>query len=73
MDEIKQKRTARRAAVAAFAVAFGLVAYTCVADRSAPAGQAPIAELTSPAFDQFKEEFNRAAGQVRLVVLLSPT
>ncbi|PYR89115.1 MAG: hypothetical protein DMF84_25780 [Acidobacteria bacterium] len=57
--------------VLAIVVAF--FAYTNFADRSTPAGQAPLVEVTQQTFDEFKSEFNRARGQVRVIALLSPT
>ena len=38
-----------------------------------PAGQPPLASLTSANFDQFRTTFNAASGEVRIVLLLSPT
>jgi len=38
-----------------------------------PAGQPPLASLTSVNFDQFRTAFNTASGAVRIVLLLSPT
>jgi hypothetical protein len=38
-----------------------------------PAGQPPLASLTSANFDQFRTAFNAASGEVRIVLLLSPT
>jgi len=38
-----------------------------------PAGQPPLVSLTSQNFDQFRTAFNAASGEVRIVVLLSPT
>jgi len=38
-----------------------------------PAGQPPLAALTSANFDQFRTAFNAVSGEVRIVLLLSPT
>lgn len=38
-----------------------------------PAGQPPLVSLTSRNFDQLRAEFNAASGEVRIVLLLSPT
>lgn len=38
-----------------------------------PAGQPPLAALTSANFEQLRKAFNAAAGNVRIVLLLSPT
>jgi hypothetical protein len=38
-----------------------------------PAGQPPLVSLTSSNFDQLRTAFNEASGEVRIVLLLSPT
>jgi len=38
-----------------------------------PAGQPPLVSLTSGNFDQLRTAFNAASGEVRVVLLLSPT
>lgn len=38
-----------------------------------PAGQPPLVSLTSTSFDQVRTAFNAASGEVRIVLLLSPT
>jgi hypothetical protein len=38
-----------------------------------PAGQPPLVALTSANFDQLRAAFNAASGEVRIVLLLSPT
>jgi len=38
-----------------------------------PAGQPPLASLTEANFDQFRIAFNAGSGEVRIVLLLSPT
>jgi len=38
-----------------------------------PAGQPPLVSLKSTNFDQIRAAFNRASGEVRIVLLLSPT
>jgi hypothetical protein len=38
-----------------------------------PAGQTPLASLTPTNFDQLRAAFNAASGEVRIVLLLSPT
>jgi hypothetical protein len=40
---------------------------------SVPAGQPPLVSLTSTNFDQLRAAFNAASGEVRIVLLLSPT
>jgi hypothetical protein len=38
-----------------------------------PAGQHPLVFLTSSNFDQLRTTFNASSGDVRVVLLLSPT
>jgi hypothetical protein len=38
-----------------------------------PAGQPPLVSLTSSNFDLLRTAFNGASGDVRIVLLLSPT
>lgn len=38
-----------------------------------PAGQPPLISLTERNFDQLPTAFNAASGEVRIVLLLSPT
>jgi hypothetical protein len=38
-----------------------------------PAGQPPLVSLTSANFDQLRAAFNATSGEVRVVLLLSPT
>ncbi len=40
--------------------------------RTAP-GQPPLTELNAAALDQLRADFNAAADQPRMIVLLSPT
>jgi hypothetical protein len=41
--------------------------------ETVPAGQPPLVSLTSSSFDQLRTAFNAATGEVRIVLLLSPT
>jgi hypothetical protein len=41
--------------------------------QTVPAGQPPLLSLTSSNFDQLRTAFNGASGDVRIVLLLSPT
>jgi hypothetical protein len=60
-------------------LAFSLAASACTTDRSPPAGGTPDAappevHVTSlQDLSQLRDRFNEDAGQVRLVLLLSPT
>ena len=38
-----------------------------------PAGQPPLVELERSGIDELKQAFNAAAGQTRVLVMLSPT
>lgn len=38
-----------------------------------PTGQPPLLSLTSSNFEQMRTAFNSASGEVRIVLLLSPT
>ncbi len=60
-------------------LAFALAASACISDRSPPAGGTPDAappevRVTSlQDLSELRDRFNEDAGQVRLVLLLSPT
>jgi hypothetical protein len=41
--------------------------------KGTPPGQPPLTSLTQNNFDQFKNDFNAAGDEARLVLLLSPT
>ena len=56
--------------VAALAVAAW---YFYAGGHAAPASQPPLAELTSQSIEALRSDFNRAADEVRVVLLLSPT
>jgi hypothetical protein len=42
-------------------------------EQEVPAGQPTLSYLTSENFDQLRAAFNKASGDVRIVLLLSPT
>jgi hypothetical protein len=66
----------RRGAVIAgvlVTIVLAFVGYANLADHSTPQGQPPLAHVTPQTFDEFKSEFNRSRGQVRVIALLSPT
>ncbi|OFW06760.1 MAG: hypothetical protein A3H96_13925 [Acidobacteria bacterium RIFCSPLOWO2_02_FULL_67_36] len=56
--------------VVAIAAAFGYVRF---ASHDAPAGQLPLAYLDPASLATVKADFNRAASETRIIVLLSPT
>ena len=51
----------------------GAVAYVGFATHDAPAGQPPLAYLDLSSLAALKADFNRAADETRLIVLLAPT
>ncbi|HXJ03467.1 MAG TPA: hypothetical protein VNH65_00090 [Candidatus Acidoferrum sp.] len=61
-----------------FLAAFGIVALVAVGWRfyggeAVPLGQPPLVSLTPTKIDQLRAAFNKASGDVRIVLLLSPT
>jgi hypothetical protein len=54
-------------------VVLALIARYYLTGHRVPAGQPPLAELTSDSVDSLKADFNRSADGVRIVLLLSPT
>jgi hypothetical protein len=54
-------------------LAGGLFIYRAFLDRTTPAGQSPLVELTPAAFEDLRTAFNSALGRVRVIALLSPT
>ena len=71
------KTTKVKAAVAVTLVAVlagvGVLAWMKLAPRRVPAGQPPLATLDSGSLPAFRETFNASEGEVRILVLLSPT
>ena len=61
--------------ILAVLVTVGLVAlaWHIYGGAKVPAGQPPLASLTPANFDQFRTAFNATSGEVRIVLLLSPT
>ena len=51
----------------------GAFAWVRFATHDAPAGQPPLAYLDPGSLASLKADFNRAAGETRMIVLLSPT
>jgi hypothetical protein len=58
-------------ALAALALTAALVYF--YGGSQAPSGQPPLVRLTPENISQFESAFNAAKGDVRLLVLLSPT
>ncbi len=62
--------------IAVFVVAvvvLAVIARYYFAGHQVPAGQHPLTELTSKSLGSLKDDFNRSADGVRIVLLLSPT
>ena len=51
----------------------GAVAYVGFGTHDVPAGQPPLAYLDLSSLAALKADFNRAADETRLIVLLAPT
>jgi hypothetical protein len=58
------------ACLVVIAAAFG---WQYLASHETPAGQPPLVTLDVTTLDGFRADFNRDAGMIRLIVLLSPT
>jgi hypothetical protein len=54
-------------------VGLSVLAWHFYGGAKVPAGQPPLASLTEANFDQFRIAFNAGSGEVRIVLLLSPT
>ena len=67
----KGQKIALVATVAAALLA-GAAWYQFGGHRTAP-GQVPLAELNAASLDQLRADFNAAADQPRMILLLSPT
>jgi len=65
----------KRLSIVAGLVLVGLFAldWHYYAGTKVPAGQPPLVFLTSTNFDQLRTAFNASSGDVRVVLLLSPT
>jgi hypothetical protein len=65
----------KRITVAALLAVLGLLAVSrhYYAGSTVPAGQPALLSLDAQNFDQVRRAFNAASGNVRVVLLLSPT
>ena len=59
--------------IALVAVVLAALAYRQFGTHNAPAGQPPLANLDAGSLEMLRADFNRAAGEARVIVLLSPT
>jgi hypothetical protein len=55
------------------AVALVAVAYRYFGTHDVPAGQPPLVTLDAGSLEALRADFNRFAGETRIVLLLSPT
>lgn len=55
------------------AIGCGAFAWVRFATHDTPAGQPPLARLDAASVAMLKADFNRAVGEARIIVLLSPT
>ena len=53
--------------------AVGAAIFYYYGGHQAPDGQPPLAELSPANFASFQEAFNKADGEVRVVLMFSPT
>lgn len=67
---MNRRRALVLAGLIALIAAFGWWQF---ATRSVPAGQPPLVTLDSASLAALREDFNRAIGDLRIIVLLSPT
>ncbi len=66
------KRSRKLILFAALALA-GLGGWYLFGSRTVPAGQPPLADLSVQTIGALQADFNRSAGSVRVILLLSPT
>jgi hypothetical protein len=66
-------KTVLGAILAATLVCLLALAWMTFAPRRVPEGQPPLARLGSGSLPAFRDAFNSGAGEVRVLVLLSPT
>jgi hypothetical protein len=71
----KQTTMKQRLSILTVVVVAGLLAlgWHFYGGETVPAGQPPLVSLTSSNFEQLRTAFNAASGEVRIVLLLSPT
>lgn len=55
------------------AIVLVAVAYRYFGTHNVPAGQAALVTLDAGSLDTLRADFNRSAGETRIVILLSPT
>ncbi len=65
--------TRGRLVLAVFVISAALVGQRQFATHNTPHGQPPLVDLSGGSLESIRSEFNAASGDVRLIVLLSPT
>jgi hypothetical protein len=60
-------------AIALAGVVLVALAQRQLGTHDSPAGQPPLASLDAASLEMLRADFNRAAGDLRIIVLLSPT
>lgn len=66
-------RGSRRIVLIALAILVALAAIYQFAFNEPPAGQRPLVSLQQSGVQEFKTAFNDAAGDTRVILLMSPT
>jgi len=69
----KTSRVVLAGAALAGALTVGALLWLRYAPRRVPQGQPPLATLSPGSLPAFRDVFNASEGQVRVLVLLSPT
>lgn len=59
--------------IALVAVVLAAIGYRYFGTHNVPAGQPALAHLDAGSVETLRADFNRAANEIRIVVLLSPT
>jgi hypothetical protein len=59
--------------LAIVAMVLAAAAYRYFGTHNVPAGQPALVTLDAASFETLRADFNRSAGQTRIVILLSPT
>jgi hypothetical protein len=67
------KRRISIAALVIVAALLGAYAWWQFGTRHVPAGQPPLATLDAGSLAALRDDFNRRAGETRIIILLSPT
>jgi hypothetical protein len=60
-------------AIAVVALLLAAAAYRSFGTHHVPVGQPALVTIDSGSIDSLRQEFNRASGETRIIVLLSPT